>query len=1059
MMKYIEGRGTKSGNWLSNELFRSDDISFLAEADYHKMTEILCALADSLAGGRYDTVIHGLEFGTPSSLTLPVSSGVAVGFSGYYYNAGSFGFVANADGMFSVALPETKNIFFETNASGTYDRYDIVQVRPVRQVYNAKSRQFRDPATGLITSAITNTRVEHGGEVDIVKGDATQENYVPTVTPGWIKIGEVRLAAGSAVITEVLDTRSIDLWLGAITRRPQSLFAADSIRNSLVLRDDNGFIQVKTPISDLHSVNKSYVDSEVTPLVQYSILTSDSVLENGKKYVAASDGIVLSLPSSSSIGDLIEIKVKNSCYLKQTDSEHYISWEPKGRSEKGTGKFIILNPGENIKLIYRGNMAVITDVPDALTSTGYTPVTGGSAYALQVPHKHYNYVAFASPWFIRLLKAENEAFQMVAYCSRGTEVGTASSHKAIVSSDGTHIISCLSSSGTLYFFKNVNNVLTANNTLAATLINMDICSDSTLTYSVITSSSTSPYFKVIKRTGDSYADLAGLPSVSAVYSADCTPDGSVVVLGYAGSTATVKVLSRSGDTYTIQTDLTIGATISNKLVAFSQDGNYLVVGYALSPYLQIFSRSGTTFTEVATVSPTVSSPIASLFINEDGTIFGGLSGAGVVTIRRRVGSVIDNPFDVSGMIAPQGSTGPMNLASLTFIGSNLLSARYTSGTGAKSLYKIFKINGIYIEETDYDKTLPALPGTSFSEMLNFPDKSLIPIATVSDAPNFVRMQSDTLVITAGETSGLAVSQWIMYSQDGEYGIAFVGSAGSLSFQFWKKNVQGSTYEYSIIPVTTGTLVTGTVVAGELRLGPETRDFVNGDGRKIRYIAVPMTTSPYIEFHKFYVDELRVEKMTSPTLPAYSGYVRGGFVSREVFAIGQGTGTPPATGKLGLVNLRRNTYTDQSSLLSAFTVLENPFVHWISEDKVFFVINSASLSQIYPFFYTGGAFVSAGLTVSTEFDIWFKPTAPSINPFRFEGINRELILNGNNNYDLAKSFPYYPFALRDLITTAVGTCKTWVPNEDYVIDFLVGGYVRLAKVFKHKRALKGYLLEK
>lgn len=600
-MKYIEGRGTKSGNWLSNELFRSDDISFLAEADYHKMTEILCALADSLAGGRYDTVIHGLEFGTPSSLTLPVSSGVAVGFSGYYYNAGSFGFVANADGMFSVALPEDRLISFETNASGTYDRYDIVQIRPIRQVYNAKSRQFRDPVTGIITSAITNTKTEHGGEFDVVKGDATQENYIPTVTPGWIKIGEVRLAAGSSVITEALDTKDIDNWLGAITRRPQGS-SLMTPRNSLVLRDDNGFITVKTPINSGHATTKQYVDDKEI----YTSITSDITLSAGKWEVSNS-GRTLLLPSSMSSGSKIKIRAKYDVLIKQIDAENQIKFYTDICSTKGINGGFILRAGKELEFEYVGTVYGRGKYNSRLES-----VIPGINFHLGVTN---HVVSRDGQWIVSesiytsgglpVWKFEDGKVKPIATAFTSQTV-----LYAAISNNGEHIVASTSTASKwiLGAYGNPDYspvVLSSELTLPVTITNAKWAITPDGVYAVAVKSA-SPYLYVLKRTGSTVSSLTvNSPPAVSVSGVTITDDGLYIVLSCTASPWFYIYKNNGSDVYNPLATLSDPPTSSCVGVAFSPDGNFLALGLAsaASGGARVYNRSGDNFSYIGYAGP------------------------------------------------------------------------------------------------------------------------------------------------------------------------------------------------------------------------------------------------------------------------------------------------------------------------------------------------------------------------------------------------------------------------------------------------------------------------
>jgi hypothetical protein len=310
-MKLSLGRGLKSINHYSNELLRSDDMNFISESMYTMITEIL-----GILGNRFnqntsgyddkDYVVGGLlAYAAGGNLTMTLLAGACVSFSGNYVSNGVWGFNVAPGEMFSVVVPDTTLIGVDTNASGTYDRYDVVEIRPVKQNFNSVSRQFKDPVTGIITSSLVNTKSEYTFEFQVLKGDASQLNYVRSKTAGWIKIAEVRVLAGAATISgsDVRPASSSDTWLGdtAKTVRPKindynlnlgisgfgTINAVDipvvntgawsvqsniedalrdevqtaSIRNShLVSRDAAGRAQVNDPSAAQDIMTKNYMD-------------------------------------------------------------------------------------------------------------------------------------------------------------------------------------------------------------------------------------------------------------------------------------------------------------------------------------------------------------------------------------------------------------------------------------------------------------------------------------------------------------------------------------------------------------------------------------------------------------------------------------------------------------------------------------------------------------------------------------------------------------------------------------------------------------------------------
>lgn len=262
-MKLAGEKGIKHPNFLSNELLQASDIMFYAESGYQNLSELLAQCAMALGQynqtGTNDFVINGLLF-SQDVLNLTISAGLALSFSGRYYTGSTFAFVASPGELFSVVLPKDITIGIDTNVLGTYNRIDVIEVRPTRIPYDPIPREYRDPFTGIISSAVTNTKLEHGCEIQVLKGDAEQENYVQSNTAGWIKIGEVVVNAGSSSISTLRDTNNSENWLGNIGKVIRVQATSELKYNRVIQRDANGRAKIASPVDSEDIATKGYVD-------------------------------------------------------------------------------------------------------------------------------------------------------------------------------------------------------------------------------------------------------------------------------------------------------------------------------------------------------------------------------------------------------------------------------------------------------------------------------------------------------------------------------------------------------------------------------------------------------------------------------------------------------------------------------------------------------------------------------------------------------------------------------------------------------------------------------
>ncbi len=211
-MKLGNNRGIKTGLWFSNEIFRDSDINAVGKNTYLNMTDTLGAQHRDLIEQSKDVVIGGLLLEHDSLLTTKLRAGLAISSQGAYLVDDSWGFSADPGALFMVVVPVDTNVAF--NSGGTDDRIDTVEIRPIETEYNDSPRNFKDPVTGLVTTAVTPTRKEYGFEFAVREGTEDPSPVAPSRTSGWIKIAEVYVASGVSSITQsdIKDVRYSDTW-------------------------------------------------------------------------------------------------------------------------------------------------------------------------------------------------------------------------------------------------------------------------------------------------------------------------------------------------------------------------------------------------------------------------------------------------------------------------------------------------------------------------------------------------------------------------------------------------------------------------------------------------------------------------------------------------------------------------------------------------------------------------------------------------------------------------------------------------------------------------------
>lgn len=208
-MDLTASRGIKGPQWLSNMILRSDDINFSNQSQYQNMADKASMEAQADLTGGNSVVLSGLILSHDTVMTCELQTGDAVSSEGTYYETDSWGFFADTDQAFYVVAPVATPVAFNVGDASN-PRIDILEIRPIQNTYNQESRQFKDPLTSSITSALTNTRIEHGFEFQIVEGTPAASPVAPSKTAGWVKLAEVSIAQSATSITDSeIDTYSV----------------------------------------------------------------------------------------------------------------------------------------------------------------------------------------------------------------------------------------------------------------------------------------------------------------------------------------------------------------------------------------------------------------------------------------------------------------------------------------------------------------------------------------------------------------------------------------------------------------------------------------------------------------------------------------------------------------------------------------------------------------------------------------------------------------------------------------------------------------------------------
>ena len=198
-MRFADGRGYQTSRWVPNVMLRADDISTIGQDAYTNLAATLAAVVGGIRGEDHDVILSGMFLTHTTNMTAELSPGIAVSYSGRYMTEGAWGFVASSGDVFVAAVGETQSVGFVPG--GAASRIDTVEIRPVLIDFKSRFRDFKDPVTGLLSTAPHDTKREYGYEFVVHEG-TEGAGVAPDVTPGWVKIAEVVVAASATSLSQ-----------------------------------------------------------------------------------------------------------------------------------------------------------------------------------------------------------------------------------------------------------------------------------------------------------------------------------------------------------------------------------------------------------------------------------------------------------------------------------------------------------------------------------------------------------------------------------------------------------------------------------------------------------------------------------------------------------------------------------------------------------------------------------------------------------------------------------------------------------------------------------------
>lgn len=200
-MDLTAGKGIKGGQWASNEILRADDMNFIQQAQYQNLADQALLKAEGSIGGGNAVVLGGLRLVHDTSMTCTLGYGEVIASGGSYFASDAWGYVADPDNAFYTVVQSNIQRAF-SNGDATHPRVDILEIRPVQEAYNPESRQFKDPITESVTSALFLTRMNYTYELQVVEGTAAASPVAASKTAGWVKLAEVYVPSTATSITQ-----------------------------------------------------------------------------------------------------------------------------------------------------------------------------------------------------------------------------------------------------------------------------------------------------------------------------------------------------------------------------------------------------------------------------------------------------------------------------------------------------------------------------------------------------------------------------------------------------------------------------------------------------------------------------------------------------------------------------------------------------------------------------------------------------------------------------------------------------------------------------------------
>jgi Tol biopolymer transport system component len=293
-----------------------------------------------------------VQRGTPS-MNVDIGAGMALdpALSYFLYNDTTYGPLA-----------------FDASHA-TLNRYDVVEMRRTTLNTNTQQRAIKDPITGTISYSNIPVEKNYVTEFQVKKGTNGASPSAPTVDSGWIKIAEVYIAA---TVTTILDAniKNVDAGYDGASNTAWTTEATSTFTIGTMSSFKSKFRAKHTetgehtasniPIVDAGSrITATDVEGALQEIAQVKkVITGDETLVvESRNIVAAtnpSSFLLLTLPASPSIGDVIEIICLSACKIIQSLAEQVISWKQSLFTTKGTTGFVQLSPGDNIKLRYKG---------------------------------------------------------------------------------------------------------------------------------------------------------------------------------------------------------------------------------------------------------------------------------------------------------------------------------------------------------------------------------------------------------------------------------------------------------------------------------------------------------------------------------------------------------------------------------------------------------------------------------------------------------------------------------------------------------------------------------